>query len=255
LKLLRHKHGLVDILSIFPAKIATFPGKYLGLPLHYRHLHKVHLQPLIDKIATKLPGWMGKNLARPGRITLARTVLMAIAVYHATVIPLSKWARHKIIKIARRFVWARDAGEHDAREHALVNWKTVCRPKDLGGLGIPDLDRSSRALHLCWLWLQWTDPPRSWSGSKLPCDNADRDLFRACDEVLTRQCPCLGLSIHGAYVGAWRIRRLQTETGVHTNLPRFGPPEGKDLHPACLILYCLYSWSCYNDAQMGSGYG
>jgi hypothetical protein len=30
------------------------------------------------------------------------------------------------------------------------------------------------------------------------------------DEVLTRQCPCLGLSIHGAYVGAWRIRRLQT---------------------------------------------
>jgi hypothetical protein len=56
-------------------------------------------------------------------------------------------------------------------------------------------------------------------------------------------------------VGAWRIRRLQTETGVHMNLPRFGPPEGKDLHPACLILYCLYNWSCYNGAQMGSGYG
>jgi hypothetical protein len=33
------------------------------------------------------------------------------------------------------------------------------------------------------------------------------------------------------------------------------PPEGKDLHPACLILYCLYNWSCYNGAQMGSGYG
>jgi hypothetical protein len=56
-------------------------------------------------------------------------------------------------------------------------------------------------------------------------------------------------------VGAWRIRRLQTETGVHTNLPRFGPPEGKDLHPAYLILYCLYNWSCYNGAQIGSSYG
>jgi hypothetical protein len=24
---------------------------------------------------------------------------------------------------------------------------------------------------------------------------------------------------------------------AHENLPRFGPPEGKDLHPACLIFY------------------
>jgi hypothetical protein len=47
----------------------------------------------------------------------------------------------------------------------------------------------------------------------------------------------------------------KTETEVHTNLPRFGPLEGKDLHPAYLILYCLYNWSCYNDAQMGSVYG
>jgi hypothetical protein len=42
---------------------------------------------------------------------------------------------------------------------------------------------------------------------------------------------------------------------AHESLPRFDPPEGKDLHPNCLILYCLYIWSCYNGAQMGSGYG
>jgi hypothetical protein len=86
-------------------------------------------------------------------------------------------------------------------------------------------------------------------------ESRDRTLATPTDEVLTRQCPCLGLSIHGESMGAWRIRQLQTEMGVHTNLPRFGPPKGKDLHPACLILYCLYNWSCYNGAQMGSGYG
>jgi hypothetical protein len=48
---------------------------------------------------------------------------------------------------------------------------------------------------------------------------------------------------------------FRQKQGVHTNLPRFGPPEGKDLHPACLILYCWYMWSCYNSAQMQSGGG
>jgi hypothetical protein len=174
---------LDDILSAFPAKIATFPGKYLGLPLHFRRLRKVDLQPLIDKIAAKLQGWMGKNLARPGRVTLAKTVLFATSVYHATVIPLSDWTRRKIIRIARRFVWAGDAGEHDARGHALVNWKTVCRPKSLGGLRIPDLQRSGRALRLRWLWLQRTDPQRPWSGSKLPVDKADMALLRASTKI------------------------------------------------------------------------
>jgi hypothetical protein len=142
--------NLHDLLDGFPAKIMAFPGKYLGLPLHFRRLRKVDLQPLLDKIAGKLPGWFGKNLARPGRITLAKSVLMATAVYHATVLPLSKWARDKINKIARNFIWAGDDAEHASGGHALVNWKTVCRPKDLGGLGLPDLERSGRALRLRW---------------------------------------------------------------------------------------------------------
>jgi hypothetical protein len=43
---------------------------------------------------------------------------------------------------------------------------------------------------------------------------------------------------------------FRQKQGVHTILPKFGPPEGKDLHPACLILYCWYMWSCYNGAEV-----
>jgi hypothetical protein len=46
------------------------------------------------------------------------------------------------------------------------------------------------------------------------------------DEVITRQCPCLGLSIHGAYVGAWRIQRLQTEIGGAHEFTQVRPPGG-----------------------------
>jgi hypothetical protein len=45
-----------------------------------------------------------------------------------------------------------------------------------------------------------------------------------------------GLFIHEAYVGAGRFNGFRQKQDTHKNLPRFGPPEGKDLHPAC--------WSC-----------
>jgi len=64
--------------------------------------------------------------------------------YHLTVFPLAAWARKKIDKIRRPFLWK---GEENANGgHYLVNWPTVARPKDLSGLGIPDLEKFGRAL-------------------------------------------------------------------------------------------------------------
>jgi hypothetical protein len=52
-------------------------------------------------------------------------------------------------------------------------------PKNKGGLGILDLERFARALRLRWLWLQWTNRDKAWTGLQLPCDKADVDLFNA----------------------------------------------------------------------------
>jgi hypothetical protein len=145
----------------------------------------VGLQPLIDKIAAKLPSWFGKtNLARPGRITLAKSVLMAMATYHATAIPLLKWAHDKINKIARNFIWAGDDVDHTSGGHALVNWKTVCRPKDLGGLGMSNLERSDAPFGCDGLGFNGpTHNELGWVRSKLPCDNVDMDLFRPTTKI------------------------------------------------------------------------
>jgi len=63
--------------------------------------------------------------------------------YHLTVFPLAAWARKKIGKIRRPFLWK---GEENANGgHYLGNW-LVARPKDLSGLGIPDLEKFGRAL-------------------------------------------------------------------------------------------------------------
>ena len=171
------------MLSVFPAKIATLPGRYLGLPLHFRRLKGVDLQSFIDRFAGRLPGWKGKLLNKPGRVAVAQSVPTAMATFHITTLNLSKGTLRKIDKIIRAFIWQKEDQAQTLGGQSLVNWKTGSRPRHLGGLGIMDLERFGRALCLRWPWLQWTDPDRPWVGSELPCDQADLNLFRACTTI------------------------------------------------------------------------
>ncbi|XP_047077517.1 uncharacterized protein LOC124687826 [Lolium rigidum] len=66
----------------------------------------------------------------------------------------------------------------------MVSWKRVCSPKIVGGLGIKELVAFSRALRLRWLWFQWTEPERPWSGTEVPCDRVDKHLFSACTTIV-----------------------------------------------------------------------
>jgi hypothetical protein len=71
---------LQEILQNFPCAIRTFPRKYLGLPLSTRSLRRVDIQPLIDKIAARLPAWKGKLLNKAGRLTLVRSFTKSFLV-------------------------------------------------------------------------------------------------------------------------------------------------------------------------------
>jgi hypothetical protein len=61
----------------------------------------------------------------------------------------------------------------------LISWKKVCRPRALGGLGLPDLQATSIALRMRWLWQSWQDPGKPWQGLPLPIDDKVKSLFAA----------------------------------------------------------------------------
>ena len=105
---------------------------------------------MIDKIAARLLAWKGKLLNRAGRLTLVRSVLTAVPIYFLTVFALRKWALKKIDRLRRGLLWR--GAEQANGGHCLVNWKQVLLPKELGGLGVLDLDCFGRALILRWLW-------------------------------------------------------------------------------------------------------
>jgi hypothetical protein len=77
---------LDSILADFPVSQATFPIKYLGLPLTPRRLKKLDFQPLLDKATGKLSTWNGRNLTQAGRVCLTKLVLSSQPVYYLTVL-------------------------------------------------------------------------------------------------------------------------------------------------------------------------
>jgi hypothetical protein len=59
------------------------------------------------------------------------------------------WARREIDAIYRKFLWVgKDAS---VRRKCMVAWEAVCKPTELGGLGITDLKLTGFALQTRWL--------------------------------------------------------------------------------------------------------
>jgi hypothetical protein len=79
----------------------------------------------------------------------------------------------------RSFLWRGETPDKVYDGHSIINWPTTCRPKEIGGLGVLDLERFTRALRLRWLWYQWKHRDRAWNNLDLPVDARDKDLFAA----------------------------------------------------------------------------
>ena len=172
---------LNGILTNFPAALSQFPIKYLGLPLSLGRLRRIDLQPYIDKVASRLNPWKSKFLNRAGCEALVKSVLTALPVFLLTVIRVDKAILKAFDKLRRSMLWA--ASDKVSGGKCKVGWTKVCRPKKLGGLGILDLEKFSRALRLRWLWLEWDAPDKPWVGLETPNNAADKELFNAATEV------------------------------------------------------------------------
>ena len=155
--------NLDNVLANLPVARAAFPIKYLGLPLTVRRLRKIDFQPLIDKATGKLSTWQGRNLTQAGRVYLTKAVLSSQPIY---LLKATKEVLEDLDKIRKRFLWA--AGEELTGGKCKVNWTKSCMPKELGGLGILNLEKFARALRLRWLWHSWVSPDKPWASTERP---------------------------------------------------------------------------------------
>jgi hypothetical protein len=125
---------IANVQNLLPCALANFPWKYLGLPLSLKILTKEQVQPYIERIADQLQGWKANLMAKAGTRVQVQSVLIGMLIYLLMAVDFPTWALKAIDKIRRGFLWRH---RKDALGcHYLVAWLKVCRPKELGGLGI-----------------------------------------------------------------------------------------------------------------------
>jgi hypothetical protein len=128
---------LMEVQSLLPCEMATFPYRYLGLPLSLHKLSRHQFQPFVERIADQLPNWKADLMSTAGRRIQVQHVLTGMTIYLAMAIDIPQWALDAIDKIRKGFLW-RDRKEAKGG-HCLVACGKVCRPLQLGGLGISSL--------------------------------------------------------------------------------------------------------------------
>jgi hypothetical protein len=95
---------LDDVLEGIPATRASFPLRYLGLPLSVRCLRRRDFQHLEDKCAGKLLMWNGKFVNMAGGTALVKSVLASQAIYHLTPLSIPLGTLNFINKVERAFL-------------------------------------------------------------------------------------------------------------------------------------------------------
>lgn len=107
------------------------------------------MQPLVDRIKSKLSSWRGSLLSTMGRVQLVKSIIQGMIVYsfHVYTWPISLLMM--IDKWIRNFIWF---GEIFSRKICTVAWHKPCSSFEEGGLGLRSLRaiNESAMLKLCW---------------------------------------------------------------------------------------------------------
>jgi len=100
--------------------------------------------------------------------------LSASPVHNSIACCLSQWAITQIDKRRQAFLWAGTNTVSGGK--CKVAWPIVCRPTDLGGLGVLDLRFFGFALRLRWEWLSRAEPQRCWVSLPSRAERSVRDM-------------------------------------------------------------------------------
>ena len=135
--------------DLFGCKAGAYPFRYLRIPMHFRKLRNAEWNSVIERIEKKLSSWKGKHLSVGGRLVLINSVLSSLPLYMLSFFEIPRKVLEKIDFLRSRFYWQ---SEDEKKKYRLAKWSVLCQPKEVGGIGIKNIDSQNKCLLVKWLF-------------------------------------------------------------------------------------------------------
>ncbi|XP_059659057.1 uncharacterized protein LOC132305432 [Cornus florida] len=163
------------------------PIRHLGVPLISTCLRAADCRPLIERITHMITHWTSRSLSYACRLQLIKSVLVSTQVYWSSIFILPKGVFDEINRILMAFLWS---GIEMKSTNAKIAWMDICKPKEAGGLGIPNLVISNQAAIIRYIWDL--------------TDNSDRVWIKWCKTYLIKGKNLWALEIPQSCSWSWR---------------------------------------------------
>ena len=114
---------------------------------------------VVDKVTSRLSKWKMNALSIGGRLTLLKSVIGSITIFHISIFKVPLSVLRMLEAIRSKFFNGHELGSKKA---TWVKWDSVLAPKVKGGLGVSSLYALNRGLLLKWVWKFRTQQTSLW---------------------------------------------------------------------------------------------
>nr|GEU89314.1 RNA-directed DNA polymerase, eukaryota [Tanacetum cinerariifolium] len=119
--------------SLIGCSILTAPFNYLGVKVGSNMSRITSWDDVISKFSSRLSKWKLKLLSIGGRLSLLKSVLTSISLYHMSIFKVPIGVLNHLEFIRRNFFYGVDGSD---RKLAWIGWNMVLTSKNNDGLGV-----------------------------------------------------------------------------------------------------------------------
>ncbi|GJW48712.1 RNA-directed DNA polymerase, eukaryota [Tanacetum coccineum] len=136
------------------------PFLYLGTKVGATMSRVSDWKEVVEKVKSRLSKWKMKALSIGGRLTLLKSVLGSIPIFHMSIFRVPSSVLNMLESIRSHFFNGHELGSNKA---TWVKWSRVLTAIDHGGLGVSSLYALNRGLMVKWFWRFYSQKTSLWA--------------------------------------------------------------------------------------------